>query len=200
MPIFPDTPATLLARLAVQATGQRTDEEDWTELFALYAPAIRSFAESLGAGDESEDVAQDIFMKLVLVLRNGHYNAEAGRFRSYLATLIRNELVNRWRKIRSHAPCVSLDSIPPDHQPGSPACADAVLDAKWRIARHKAALEHALTKTALTQQSREIYRAYVIDEEPIGKVAERFGVSRNIVSQTKTRVNRMVAALEATME
>ena len=41
---FPDTPATLLARIAVEATGQQTDETAWVRLFNLYAPAIRKFA------------------------------------------------------------------------------------------------------------------------------------------------------------
>ena len=40
MASLPDTPATLLARIAVQATGQ-TDEAAWLRFFELYAPAIR---------------------------------------------------------------------------------------------------------------------------------------------------------------
>ena len=197
MATFPDTPATLLARLAVQATGRSTDESDWAELFDLYAPAMRRFAENLGAGNDSEDVVQDIFMKLVAILRNGHYSAEAGRFRCYLATLIRNELVSRWRKAQVRAQCVSLDSLPPDEQPEIQPDAAAVVEAKWRLARHEAAVEHALSKTALSKQSREIYRAYALEERPIGEVAARFGVSRNVVAQVKARVNRMVAALES---
>ena len=80
MASFPDTPATLLARIAVQATGQ-PDEAAWLRFFELYAPAIRKFAAGLGARDESEDVAQEIFLKLVDVLRQGCYRADAGKFR-----------------------------------------------------------------------------------------------------------------------
>ena len=32
---FPDTPATLLARIAVEATGRQTDESAWARLFNL---------------------------------------------------------------------------------------------------------------------------------------------------------------------
>jgi RNA polymerase sigma factor (sigma-70 family) len=197
MATFPDTPATLLARLAVQATGRSTEESDWAELFDLYAPAIRRFAENLGAGGDSEDIVQDIFMKLVTILRDGHYCAEAGRFRCYLATLIRNELVSRWRKAQVRAQCVSLESLPPDEQPEVQPNAAAVVEAKWRLARHEAAVWHALTKTALSKQSREIYRAHALEERPIGEVAARFGVSRNVVAQVKARVNRMIATLES---
>ena len=198
MGTFPDTPVTLLARIAVEATGQRTDEAAWVRLFNLYAPAIRKFAELQGTpATESEDVAQDIFLRLVAVLRNGRYRADGGRFRCYLATLVRNELVSRWRKAKARAACVPLDAVPVEALATLPPEAAARLDAQWRLARHEAAVEHALTKTALSRRSREIYRAYALEERPIDEVAAAFGVSRNVVAQVKVRVNRMVAALEA---
>ena len=200
MNVFPETPATLLARLAAPATGQ-ADESSWMGLFELDEPAIRLFSESHGAGADAEDVAQEIFLKLVGVLRGGDFKVGdgAGKFRSYLATLIRHELVSRWRRTRARGGdgLVSLD--------GPGACLDlpvdsetaAVIDAKWRLARHAAAVEHALTKTALSAQSKAVYRAYVLEERPIGDVAAAFGLSRNAVSQIKTRVERMIAAIEA---
>lgn len=198
MGAFPDTPVTLLARIAVEATGQRTDEAAWVRLFNLYAPAIRRFAELQGTPSaESEDVTQDIFLRLVAILRGGRYRADAGRFRCYLATLVRNELVSRWRKVQARAAYVPLDAVPDEAIATLPPEAAALLDAKWRLARHEAAVEHALTKTALSRQSREIYRAYALEGRPIDEVASAFGVSRNVVAQVKTRVNRMVASLEA---
>ena len=200
MSAFPDTPVTLLARLAAQVTG-RSDEAAWVRLFELYEPAIRKFSERHGAGADGEDVAQEIFLKLVGVLRGGGFKVGggAGKFRSYLATLIRHELVSRWRRTRARGGdgLVSLD--------GPGACLDlpvdsetaAVIDAKWRLARHAAAVEHALTKTALSAQSKAVYRAYVLEERPISEVAAAFGLSRNAVSQIKTRVERMIAAIEA---
>ena len=200
MSAFPDTPVTLLARLAAQVTG-RSDEAAWVRLFELYEPAIRKFSERHGAGADGEDVAQEIFLKLVGVLRGGGFKVGggAGKFRSYLATLIRHELVSRWRKAQARGGdgLVSLD--------GPDACLDlpvdsetaAVIDAKWRLARHAAAVEHALTKTALSAQSKAVYRAYVLEERPIGEVAAAFGLPNNAVSQIKTRVERMIAAIEA---
>lgn len=75
--------------------------------------------------------------------------------------------------------------------------AAAVVDVKWRLARRKAAVEWALTKTALSAQSKAVYRAYVIDERPIGEVAAEFKIPRNSVSQIKTRVERLVSAIES---
>ena len=201
MAVFPDTPATLLARIAMQATGD-ADEAAWTRLFDLYAPAIRKFAAGLGARSDAEDVAQEIFLKLVTVLRNGFYHADAGMFRRYLATMIRRELVSRWRKAqaRGAASNTPLDDLDVGEEPSVPPEQAAVIDAKWRLARHEAAVEHALTRTALSARSRDIYRAYVLDERPIDEVAARFSVTKNNIGQIKLRVNRMIAALEAECE
>ena len=146
---FHDTPASLFARIAAQTTGQ-SDETAWVRLFELYAPAIRKFAEGLGARDESEDVVQDVFAKLVNVQRGGVYRADAGRFRCYLATMIRRELLSRWRKaqVRGAADNIPISDI--DVEPYVESDVAAVIDAKWRLARHEAAVEHALTKTALS--------------------------------------------------
>ena len=200
MASFPDTPVSLLVRLASDRTGIR-DEAGWTRLFELYAPAIRAFAEERGSEDESEDVVQEIFMRLVEVLRDGRVKVggDAGRFRRYLATLVRNELVSRWRKrqSRGEGASVSLDDPGSGVEAFVDSDAAAIVDVKWRLARHKAAVDWTLSKTALSPQSKAVYRAYVIEGRPIGEVAAEFGISRNSVSQVKTRVERMIAAVEA---
>lgn len=200
MASFPDTPVSLLVRLASDRTGIR-DEAGWTRLFELYAPAIRAFAEERGSEDESEDVVQEIFMRLVEVLRDGRVKVggDAGKFRRYLATLVRNELVSRWRKrqSRGEGASVSLDDPGSGVEAFVDSDAAAIVDVKWRLARHKAAVDWTLSKTALSPQSKAVYRAYVIEGRPIGEVAAEFGISRNSVSQVKTRVERMIAAVEA---
>lgn len=200
MSVFPDTPVTLLARMAAQVTGQ-TDESAWVRLFELYEPAIRKFSEYHGAGCDGEDVAQEIFLKLVEVLRGGTFKigGDAGRFRSYLATLIRRELVTRWRKaqVRGGEGNVSMDNPDAGIELQVESETAAIIDMKWRLARHEAAVEHALTKTALVQRSKDVYRAYVLEERPIDEVARQFGIPNNSVSQIKTRVEKMIAAIEA---
>ena len=196
---FPDTPVSLLVRLASDRTGIR-DEAGWTRLFELYAPAIKAFAEERGGEGESEDVVQEIFMRLAEVLREGRVKVggDAGKFRRYLATLVRNELVSRWRRrvSRGEGLRVSLDDPGAGIEATVDSDAATIVDVKWRLARRKAAEEWVLTKTALSAQSKAVYRAYVLDERPIGEVAAEFGIPRNSVSQIKTRVERLIAAVE----
>lgn len=196
MSVFPETPVTLLARMAAQVTGE--SEAGWVRFFDLYQPVIRKFAEYAGAKGDAEDVVQDVFLKLVEVFRRGGYQPERGRFRSYLATMIRREVINRWQKasVRGAGRHVSLDNDDFPLDVAVPSETEAVLDAKWRLAQHAAAVEHVLTKTALAQKSKDVYREYVLKERPIGEVAKEFGIPNNSVSQIKTRVERMIADYE----
>ena len=193
---IPDTPVTLIARMAAQVTGE--DEATWVKFFELYQPVIRHFAEFAGARSDTDDVVQDMMVKLVDVFRSGAYRPEKGRFRAFLATITRREVINRWQKaqVRAADRHVSLNRTTAQEIVVQPEAA-AILDAKWRLAQHAAAVEHVLTRTALAQKSKDVYRAYVLEEKPIGEVAEAFGIPRNTVSQIKTRVDAMIADFEA---
>ena len=75
-------------------------------------------------------------------------------------------------------------------QGGSP---DA-LDEDWRKAVLASAREHVLMHTALSNRDRQVYRAYAIEGEDICEVAKKFGLSRNLVSQIKTRIEKRIIA------
>ena len=200
MASFPETPVSLLVRIASENTGVH-DEAAWTRLFELYSPVIRAFAEERGVVDDGDDIVQEIFLKLVKVLGVGKVKVggDAVKFRCYLSTLIRNELVSRWRRrrARGEGAMVSVDDPESGVEPAVDSETAVIIEAKWRLARRKAAEEWTLTRTALSAQSKAVYRAYVVEGRPIGEVAASFGISRNSVSQIKTRVERMIAAVEA---
>ena len=68
------------------------------------------------------------------------------------------------------------------------------LDADWRKAVLQSAVNHVLMHTALSDRDRQIYRAYALEGEDIGEVARKFGISRNFVSQIKTRIDKRIVA------
>ena len=196
MSAFPETSATLLMKLAAQVTGE--DEANWVRFADLYVPAIRDFARGHGDPSQADDVVQDVLARLVQVFRNNRFQVRdgVGNFRAYLATMIRNELYAAFRRERARGAgrTVPLDEADLVESGDS---VTAALDLEWAAARHRAAVEHALTKTMLSKRNREIYRAYALEGRDIDDVARAFGVPRNQVSQVKTRVGRMIAALEA---
>ena len=69
-------------------------------------------------------------------------------------------------------------------------------DGSWKIAQHRIVVEHVLTKTALSEQSRRIYRELLATGDNCAKVARRMDLPAATVRQVKSRVSRMIAAFE----
>jgi len=77
-----------------------------------------------------------------------------------------------------------------------PAIQPIELDLKWAQAKHAAAVEHVLTKTALSSQSKRVYRAHVLEGRSAEDVATEFGITKNLVGQIKFRVDKAIAIIE----
>ena len=196
MSAFPETPATLLVKLAAQVTGE--DEDNWVRFVDLYVPAIRDFVRSRGDGRNVDDVVQEVLVGLVAVFRGNKFQVRegVGNFRAYLARMIRNQLymVYRREKARGLGLSVPVEDV---ELPVSGESVTAAMDAEWAVSRHRAAVEHVLTKTLVSDLNKNLYRAFVLEERPIDEVARTYGVTKNQVSQAKVRLGRMIEAIEA---
>ncbi len=193
MSAFPETSLTLLKKIAVQVTGER--EAAWVRFFGLYEPAIKRFVAYHDSTHDPDDVVQDIFLKLVNIVQSGGYSSDMGSFRAFLATMIRRHLVSLFRKDRARGAGlhVDIDNV----EPSVPADVAEQIDIKWRMARHQSAIEHVLTKTAISAQSRDIYRVYVEEGRSLDEVAAQFGVTKAVIYKIKSRVEQMAAIIEA---
>lgn len=208
MTSFPETSFTLLEKIGQLAPGQ--DEAAWQRLWELYAPALRQFVIWKGGDRNADDIVQQVLIKLVDVLRSGQYKAEKGRFHSYLATMAYNEVHMQRRKDVArrqddHLPIESFvdegvsdgqeKSETPDALKATNAPAGESLDEDWRRALVAAATEHVLTKTALSERDRTIYRQFRQEGKPIEEVAAAFGISRNLASKICSRVDQRIIAI-----
>lgn len=201
---FPVTSVTLIAKIKDLAPGE--DAAAWVRFWDMYQGAIRQFAAIKGGEQNADDIVMQVLGKLVDVLRSGQYTPEKGRFHSYLATMIVNEVHMAHRKnlARAGDRKVSLDATleGADGDAGG-SIADKLaapeeppekIDEDWRKAVLQSAVNHVLMHTALSDRDRQVYRAYALNGEDIAEVAKRFGISRNSVSQIKTRVDRRIVA------
>ena len=208
MSTFPETSFTLLEKIGQLSPGQ--DEAAWQRLWELYAPALRQFVIWKGGERNADDIVQQVLIKLVGVLRSGQYNAEKGRFHSYLATMAYNEVHMQRRKdvARRQDDHVPIDNFvaegvndgqekseTPDALKSANAPAGDALDEDWRRALVAAATEHVLTKTALSDRDRAVYRKFRQEERPIEEVAQEFGLSRNNVSKICSRIDQRIVAV-----
>lgn len=195
--MFPETPQTLLRKISDLANGD--DAAVWLEFVELYTPPLRNFIRTVSCAlsdADVEDAVQDVFVRLTEVLRENGIDRSKGRFRDYLAATTRCLLIDRYRaeesRLAAHdraaGPLASRTTLA-DADPG------ALVDAAWRVAARQAAIEHVLTRTAISEQSARIYRAVVIGQRPLKEVAAEEGVSHDAAKQVKSRIDRAVAAL-----
>ena len=194
MSLFPPTSLTLLHKLAVEVTGG--NEASWVRFFELYTPAIRRFVEWNDHVHDPDDVVQEVYLKLVEIIRAGKYNPDKARFRTFLALLIRRQLITLYRQdqARHVADHCSIDDL--TEELSVPSDQRERIDLDWAKAKHEAAVEHVLTKVAMKARSRDVYRAYVIEERSVEDVAATFDVTPDIIYKVKSRVNKMIEAVE----
>lgn len=204
--MFPDTPQTLLRKIAEYANGD--DASEWARFVELYEPVIRIYITQFGdaGAADADDIVQDIFIKLVKVLRNGEYKREKGRFRNYLAAMVRRLLIDRYRRETARPGMAWANSATMGGPQSLSAAADdipsdsldpaAIVDMRLRIARHQSAVEHVLSHTMLEPRTVAAYREYAIEGQPAAEVAARHGMTVNNLRQLKHRLDRMIAAVE----
>lgn len=205
---FPVTSVTLIAKIKSLAAGE--DSAAWVRFWDTYQLAIRRFAIMKGGEKDADDIVMSVLAKLVNVLRSGQYTPEKGHFHSYLATMIVNEVHMFRRKdvAREIESRVSLEESvtgASDDAESNKTIADTLvapeqssdedLDKDWKQAVLQSAVEHVLTKTALSARDRDVYRAYALEGQDIAKVAKKFGISRNFVSQIKVRIDKRIIAV-----
>lgn len=205
MSAFPVTSVTLIQKIKTLSPGE--DGAAWVRFWDTYSGAIRAFAARKGGEENADDIMMAVLGKLVTVLRSGQYVREKGAFHSYLSTMILNEvhMLRRKEMVRQVDKRVSIDApicegsgddelTIGDALPGEEFSPEA-MDEDWRQAVLASAKEHVLTKTALSQRDKDVYREYVQENRPIEEVAEKYRISRNLVSQIKTRIDRRIVAV-----
>ena len=192
MSTFPPTSVSLIAKIKDLPPGE--DGAAWARFWELYAPAMRAFAVFKGGTANADDIVMSVFGKLVDVLRGGQFDPSKGSFHSYLAAMIYNEVHMQHRKdeVRKSDAHVPLDETLVESL-AAPSTGD--VEADWQRAVLQAATEHVLTKTALSKRDRDVYRFYVQERHAIEEVAEKFHITRNSVSQIKTRIEKRIATI-----
>lgn len=195
--MFPETPQTLLKKIADLANGD--DAAVWLEFVELYTQPLRHFIHAVNASISEADVddaIQEVFIRLIEVLRANGIDRKKGKFRDYLAAMTRRLLVDRYRS--EQARLAALDRAEVHHSPGL-RLADGdpgeIVDVAWRVAARQAAIEHVLKQTAISEQSKRVYRAVSVEQRAMKEVADEFGLTYDAVKQVKSRLDRVVAAI-----
>ena len=192
---YPQTSVTLLRTLREAQSG--VDDVAWARFVDLYGPVVHHLVRLMSPGisdADTDDAVQDVFVKLVGILRSGAYDPAKSKFRTYLSTLTRRLLVDRYRAAAArrdgeHADIAEMEDLASGDDPGE------LVDAKWRVACRMAAERRIMEESALSDQSRAAWRLLSGSGLSVKDAARRLGIPANTVSKVKRRMESRIAAM-----
>ena len=195
---WPPTPRSLLTRIASLAEGE--DEAEWMRFVELYGPAIACFVRMQDARipeADIDDLTQEILAKLVPVLRTRAFDPRKAKFSTYLAVVVRRAMIDRLRRLRAHGADVEVPLTSDMEMVAEHADPAKDIDIAWRLARHQSAVQQVFSRSALSAQSRRIYLMSTADGLSAKEIARRLGLAENAVRAIRSRVAKMIAAVES---
>jgi len=190
---YPETSVTLLRTLRETQSG--VDDAAWARFVDMYGTVVYHLVRMLSPGisdADTDEAVQDVFVRLACILRAGAYDPARGKFRTYLSTLTRRLLIDRYREsARRQGRQIGLeaaDDIAFENDPGE------WMDAKWRVACRMAAERRVMEESAISGQSRELW-SLIVEGVPVKEAARRLGIPANTASKIKRRIEERILVL-----
>jgi len=156
------------------------DQSAWRDLDATYRVLILRYARRLGLqAADAEDVRQVVMMSLARRLPGFVYRPEAGRFRDYLGSAVRNAVAKHFSRQIPDSLDLSLQ------EPTAPPGDDALWDEEWTLHHYRRAMNHI--RTTFPSRSLVIFDA-LLAGEPVESLAQRFDTSAEAIYKIKQRL------------
>ncbi len=163
------------------------DRAAWYEFDSIYRPLLQRFGLARGLTDtEAEEVAQQCMAAVNRYIAGFNYDPKKGRFKAWLATMVRNRIKNL-RRARRELQADSRD-FQDLREPGPTP--DEVFDKLWRQEHLKHCLR--LVKREVEVSTFRSFVAYVIEEQSIEQVCAAFQMTANQVHAIKSRMVKRI--------
>lgn len=182
---FPETRQSLVARIRAS-----DDQDAWQEFVAIYRPVIYRLARQRGVQHaDAEDLSQRVLVAVGRAIGGWQPDAERGRFRAWLGTIIRNAILNVLSRRR------------PDQAAGGSDMFDLLEQQPERddLARESLAREHrrSLFRWAARRVRSEFgdvtWSAFwqtAVEGRGIDDVAVQFGKTHGAIYAARSRIMR----------
>ena len=158
----------------------------WSEFDRRYRPIIVGFARKLGLDDnDAADAAQETLAQFVKEYRDGRYDRNRGRLRTWLIAILKTRIAAQRRKAstrREYRGDSAVVDLEDDHQ----------LTRIWTAERRHVLLQEALQelreKTQTTDRVIRAFELFVINQVPAAEVAAQLDMQAQDVYLAKSRV------------
>ena len=179
------SPEDLVRLIGAVATDQ--DRNAFAQLFAYFAPRVKSFLMRSGLADSAADeVTQEVM--LVLWRKASYFDPCRAGASTWVFTIARNQRIDLLRRTRSRTANLVVD---PSDEPDAPLSGEDMTIAAEREKEVRKAL-----KTLSDEQS-TIVRLSYFAEKPHAEIARELGIPLGTVkSRIRLALNRMRAMLD----
>tara|TARA_Y100001968_G_scaffold313088_2_gene336908 strand:+ start:1291 stop:1911 length:621 start_codon:yes stop_codon:yes gene_type:complete len=186
------TRSTLLVRLK-----DLDNQKAWQEFFDVYWTLLFNFARRAGLSEtDAEEVVMDTVETVARKIEDFEYNRQTGRFKSWLLTIVRFKLGDRFRKKKRQAEKgehASLDGVAEGQILDTDSTElEKIWDVEWKKRMVDMALERV--KQLVGHKQYQIFHCYVIQEQGADDVADFLEVSKSQVYVAKNRVGKIFEA------
>jgi RNA polymerase sigma-70 factor (ECF subfamily) len=175
------TQHTLLKRIQVGKS-----EQDWEDFVVYYQPFIRGviYRASSPSAAEAEDLAQEVLIKLFKHLSS--YDSSKGKFRSWLAQIVRNSIYTRHQKQSDDRKNVPIVDGGEEHF-SSPNPLDLQIEQDWKD--HICHLAMERLESVFSPKAIELFKLSL--EGLSGpELTERTGLKQQSIYVMKSRVKK----------
>lgn len=203
-PFFQTVPRRLAmdeTRMSVlmRARNQQ-DPEAFGEFFGIYAPLLTTFVRSRGVSEhDSDDVVQELLLKLWRRLPTLQFDPQRGRFRSYLWRAALNEIAD-WHRRNSRHQHQDLDADSRIRELEQDSLPDP--DAEFEEALRRRIVEIALERleNELKPDAWQKFSRHYLEGIDARTVAKEHNCTPNVVFVTVSRVRQKLKALCAELK
>ena len=169
----------------LRAVANTENEAAWQRFFDLYAGFVFSIARSKGLNDtDADDIVQMVFADLARNLPSFKYDREKGRFRSYLAALVKWRVIDRLEAVRRDA---DLKADFMEEAKATGPGDDEFADREWQAV----AMDNALRRIKPSVRP-EHYAAFVastVEGQDTETVMKLYNLSRDNLYQIRKRLS-----------
>lgn len=192
LPFDGNTPLTLLHRLHERRPG------DWDTFYAIYAPAIIKLVENYGLHDsDAQDVGSRVMQALEVLLRKPFKVWDKGRFRNYVATTTRNEVLRFFKDAKKRHALSINDERMHDLDSRVPNPLDILLELE-KQATVRRCLDQLQDCSSGNKRNLLVFFDYVINKMDAKAVAKKYGIKRQRVFEIRREIlNRVARKLRA---
>ena len=169
----------------IQRVRNNEDSVAWEEFFATYRPLLLAYVRKRGIAEhDAGDIIQDVFSRLVPAMVQFEFDAQRGRFRSWLWRVTSNALSDWGRRNatrrRAERGWGELH----------PLANDGDSDIDWINLDRRRIMEVAIERVRANAHpvSWACFKYRILDRRPAAEIASEVGVSVNAVYVNASRI------------